>query len=272
MSYLLNDHTALSAWIGREISVTLPVKKGARGKPARRVQEWLCLHGQRLSIDEDYGRVTETNVARFQEQHNLQSTGAVDERTWHALVAPLRRVLQPVDMSEHAPTLPAIALAYARQHLREHPLETGGQNRGPWVRLYMKGNEGAQWAWCAGFVSFVLHQAAETLRTTPPIQGSFSCDTLAAQAKAAGRFAGESSVAAQLEAGALPPVAAIFLVRRTPGDWTHTGFVTGFTRDSFTTIEGNTNDDGSREGYEVCSLTRGYAKKDFIALAGARES
>lgn len=49
-------------------------------------------------------------------------------------------------------------------------------------------------------------------------------------------------------------------------DWTHTGFVTMFNKDFFDTIEGNTNDDGNREGYEVCARTRGYKNEDFIKL------
>ncbi len=36
--------------------------------------------------------------------------------------------------------------------------------------------------------------------------------------------------------------------------------------DVFHTIEGNTNDDGSRNGYEVCARRRGYGKKDFVLL------
>jgi hypothetical protein len=33
-----------------------------------------------------------------------------------------------------------------------------------------------------------------------------------------------------------------------------------------TTIEGNTNDDGSRDGYEMCSRSRSAAGKYFIDL------
>ena len=51
------------------------------------------------------------------------------------------------------------------------------------MRLYTQGHEGAPWAWCAGFVSFLMRQAAETLGLDPPIRGSVSCDSLAAQAR-----------------------------------------------------------------------------------------
>jgi hypothetical protein len=36
---------------------------------------------------------------------------------------------------------------------------------------------------------------------------------------------------------------------------------------AFDTIEGNTNDDGNREGFEVCARSRGFAKKDVICLS-----
>lgn len=32
------------------------------------------------------------------------------------------------------------------------------------------------------------------------------------------------------------------------------------------TIEGNTNDEDSPEGYEVCRRVRGYGSKDFILI------
>lgn len=47
----------------------------------------------------------------------------------------------------------------------------------------------------------------------------------------------------------------------------HTGFVERVEGDEIHTIEGNTNDTGSREGYEVCRRIRKIAKcKGFIRL------
>lgn len=63
--------------------------------------------------------------------------------------------------------------------------------------------------------------------------------------------------------GPIPPGSA-FLVRRAASDWTHLGIVVSSGPDAFDSIEGNTNDDGSREGFEACARTRGYADKDFI--------
>lgn len=236
----------------RELEFAGDVGRGARGPEARRVQEWLDLQGYGLSIDGDFGRITEDAVQRFQRAHRLPATGRVDQRTFDKLVAPLRRALRKPPSSVR--TLPAAVLACARAHLAQHPREVGGPNRGPWVRLYMNGLEGQPW--CAGFVSFVLARAAAAVKKPMPIAGSVSCDVLAAQAREKTLFVSEK-----------PRAGSIFLVRKTPTDWTHTGFVVEARKDIFFTIEGNTNDDGEREGYEVCTLSRGYASKDFVLLS-----
>ena len=156
-----------------------------------------------------------------------------------------------------------MVIGYATQHLAEYPREVGGQNRGPWVRLYMEGNEGKEWAWCAGFACFILRQAAETLLTALPVKPTFSCDELAARARSAGIFLSGfhlSDPTNQLTPG------SIFLNRKSQTDWNHTGIVTAVYKETFETIEGNTNDAGEREGYEVCRRSRSYDKKDFIVI------
>ncbi|MFA6240190.1 MAG: CHAP domain-containing protein, partial [Candidatus Hydrogenedentales bacterium] len=59
---------------------------------------------------------------------------------------------------------------------------------------------------------------------------------------------------------------AFFLWQPTPNDWQHAGIVTSVNGDTFETVEGNTNDDGVREGYEVCERTRGFGKYDFVLI------
>lgn len=64
---------------------------------------------------------------------------------------------------------------------------------------------------------------------------------------------------------AKPEIGSIFIMDFGKG-LGHTGFVYGIEGDSVLTIEGNTNDTGSREGYEVCkrkrkiSSIKGYIK------------
>jgi len=62
------------------------------------------------------------------------------------------------------------------------------------------------------------------------------------------------------------PASWIFLNRRTSADWTHTGFGFAGYDEIFRTVEGNTNDEGSREGYEVCQRARGNKNRDYIRL------
>ena len=242
------------------------VGEGTRGRKARRIQEWLSIQGFRTSIDEEFGPATERALQCFQRARGLPDTGQVDEKTWNALVAPMIRALSRCAAgASFGDTVERVA----KQHLREHPIELGGANCGPWVRAYMDGNQGRAWAWCAGFVTFVLNQAAAIHGVSMPVEGSFSCDLLASQAKAEQRFVSERSINSaagkwsESELGAC----CVFLVRRTSGDWTHTGFAFDYRPDgTFATIEGNTNDEGSREGFEVCERFRSRKDKDFICL------
>ncbi|PIE14205.1 MAG: protein with peptidoglycan-binding domain protein [Rhodobacterales bacterium] len=223
------------------------------------MQEWLNLHGVGLVVDGDFGPITERQVKKFQTLKNIGQSGQVDQITFEKMTEPMNAVLSPG--AQAGESFADCVVRIAKLHLQIHPMEIGGQNRGPWVRMYMNGNQGINWPWCAGFVTFLMKQASELLGDAMPIKGSFSCDSLAAQAKASGRFVKESNaIAAGLPDGSL------FLVRRTSTDWTHVGMVLGATSGFFETIEGNTNDEGSHEGYEVCKRVRGYARKDFILL------
>ena len=251
--------------MAQEMQYEGTVRKGdkdARGAMnVKRVQEWLCLHGVRVAIDGDFGPATEKAVRQFQAKNvkNAAASGVVCENTFNALVSPMRDALAAIDAKKIKE--PPVC-TYARRHLAAGAREVGGQNKGPWVRLYMNGNEGRSWPWCAGFVTFVLKQAAGG---KPPIAGSFDCDTLASQAKRAGLFLSTASSPASA-AGKVRP-GSIFLLRKSRGDWMHTGIVTAAEAGCFNTIEGNTNDSGSREGYEVATRVRAFRKPcDFIVF------
>jgi hypothetical protein len=235
-------------------------QKGSKGQKAKLIQEWLNLHGFGLVIDGDFGPATEYAVKEFQKSRKLTVDGIVGPMTFAKLIEPMTNALQPITPGNK--TLSELVAAYAAQHLASHPREVGGQNMGPWVRLYMSGNQGVEWPWCAGFVSFLLTQACQSLQKPLPIQTSVSCDSLAASAKAHGLFLAESNAAdkSQLKPG------TIFLNRRTPTNWIHTGILIGADEDVFHTIEGNTNDEGSPEGYEVCQRVRGYKNRDYILI------
>lgn len=242
------------------------VSRGASNTNVRRIQEWLCFHQCRTSIDGKYGPATTDRVSYFQNSIGLPSNGRVNRATWEALVQPMKNALgEPVTKRSSSTGLPLSTIA--KQHLEQHPIEIGGPNEGPWVRLYCQGYDGPPWAWCAGFVSLIMQQAFFYQGESTPIKGSVSCDSLAAQAKSAGIFvSGKSLAKNKTPLEALGEI-SIFLKRRTATDWTHTGFAMGSRGRAnsmvFDTIEGNTNDEGSREGYEACSRTRGLGSGDY---------
>jgi Putative peptidoglycan binding domain len=243
-----------------DLTLQQPCRRGDKHGQVPLIQEWLCLQGGHVKIDGDFGPATEAAVKAFQTQLQLPATGVVDDPTFDHLVAPMRAALAP--LASQGRSCGELAVACAQQHLHQHPREIGGQNKGPWVRLYMQGHQGTEWAWCAGFACFCLTQACQSLGMSLPIEPSFSCDSLAASAKKRGIFLPAPSA---IDRTKITP-GSFFLVRRSSTDWTHTGIVVQAEREIITTIEGNTNDDGSREGYEVCARTRGYADMDFVCI------
>lgn len=255
--YIKSNHSDLKSFIREEIEMERVTQVGSRGNAVKRVQEWLCYHNLQVVIDGVFGIVTEDAVMSFQYYHNLEPNGVVDTRTYQLLVEPMESVLNnPINQSK---PFGEVVADFAQLHLSVHPREFGGDNRGPWVRLYMDGHDGVNFLWCAGFVRFCMRQAAEALNISMPMRTSGSCDYMAAQGEREGLFVSESEVSPRdITRGSM------FLVRRTPYDWTHVGLVTKAEERLIRTLEGNTNDDGSRNGYEVCERSRGYGDKDFI--------
>ena len=254
------------AHVMQELAFDGVIKKGDRNKKVKRVQEWLTINKFATSIDSDFGDATQTCVTNFQKSKGLPQTGQVNEQTWKALVESLNKALAPIDFPVNTKLSDAV-LRVAKQHLAQHPVEAGGQNRGPWVRVYMSGEEGPEWLWCAGFVTFVMKQACQQLDREMPIEGSVSCDALAHQAKTAGLFVKGSQMQNGNVTWADMGSAQVFLLRRTSTDWVHTGFSFDGADTVFSTVEGNTDRDGSSNGFEVAKRTRSIPRKDFIRLA-----
>ena len=237
------------------------LKRNASGEKVKLVQGWLSLHGFHVVVDGGFGPATAKALRAFQGKRGLATTGKLDEATHTALVAPMVAALAPIPRKK---TLGELVLAYANQHLRQHPREVGGQNRGPWVRLYTDGREGTEYPWCAGFATFCVKQACETLGVPLPLERTLGCDVMATSC--GHRFLrGTGAASAKVTPG------SIFVQRATGAErerytYRHTGSVVSAGAETMQTIEGNTNDEGSAEGYEVCARTRGYTNMDFIVL------
>lgn len=244
------------------VSANSTIRVGAKGMTAKRVQEWCCLHGRTTGIDSDFGDSTKRSVELFQRDNNLAVTGEVDRDTWLLLTAPMRRALKAVAPQN---SLNAIYLKVAAQHVQQQPKEVGGNNRGPWVRLYMQGRDGSSQLWCAGFVSTLLSQAARDMGIAMPFKRRVGVDALVGDAKQDGRFIPETALAdPKLRSSKISP-GSLFVVRKNPTDWTHVGIVIKVEETIFSTIEGNTNGQ-SNDGGNAKSSTRRFQDKDFITL------
>ena len=244
----------------KELNISKLLKVGSKGYDVQKVQEWLNLWRfvdsewfHRVSVDGDYGAQTEGVVRDFQQHRNLKVDGAVGANTFRSLCSPMFNAFSRIDGSDRR----ALVVSYARQHLKNIPRELYRSNTGPWVRAYMDGNEGKEWAWCMGFVQTILDQATTTLgqKFTDIMPHSYSCDVVGnygLQEKKLIRNVNLRNNPDLIETG------DVFLNMKTQFDWVHTGIVIGVEGDWIHTIEGNTNDEGSREGFEVCLRRRNF--------------
>jgi len=127
----------------------------------------------------------------------------------------------------------------------------------------MAGNEGEEWKWCAGFCFFVIEQACKALGQLLPMRATFTVDTIVERAKTAGKFFSEQQAQAPQGKARIAP-GSLFVVRASSDHWSHVGIVSHADKESFGTCEGNTNDDGSSNGFEAVERVRGYSGKDFV--------
>jgi len=171
--------------------------------------------------------------------------------------------IPPLNLSEaewKALRLPERALQVAAQlcdvdRVQEEPR---GSNRGAWIDTfltYARTDPGQ--AWCAAFVTYCVGMAGKNVFSESYGKGvryPASVVSWVEWARAAGNWS------------RTPRRGRLFAIA-VSGE-THIGLVAGVGSDgTFSTIEGNSNVDGSREGYEVCRRVRSVASvSGFIDL------
>ena len=117
-----------------------------------------------------------------------------------------------------------------------------GSNAGPEVEIYLKSvGLGKGYSWCMAFVYWCVNEASEDLKRNNPL-------------KKTGGVLAQWNARPELQKKA-PQPGDIFIMDLGKG-LGHTGLVERMEGDLLHTLEGNTNDDGSREGYKVCRRTR----------------
>lgn len=130
--------------------------------------------------------------------------------------------------------------------------EATNHNDGRWVEAILRlvgHTKGAPW--CAGFVCLVLDIA---FKGHNPLPKTASCDVLLEFARKQGWLQEE------------PIAGDVFLLMKTKTDAVHTGIVTAVGQVSVKTIEGNTNEGGSRDGWGVFARERNRKGLVFIRI------
>lgn len=205
--------------------------------------------------DGDFDEKTENAVKLFQARFTdldgipLKVDGKVGPLTWGALFG---EQSVPTITETPSPLLMRVlrvAAAEAEMRVMEQPL---GSNRGPRVDEYLRAvglnPSGGSFAWCVAFIYFCFDQAAKQLgRSNPMIK---TAGVLDHWNKAGQRKIPRLSRQKAVDNPNLVKPGHIFVID-TGGGHGHTGLVEKLEGGKLLTIEGNTNEGGSREGIGV---------------------
>jgi lysozyme family protein len=244
------------------------IQNGSIGDAVKQVQLRLRALGiPPGTIDGEFGERTEEAVRVFQARgadlsgEPLEIDGIVGPTTWTALFQMGGATSVPANPPVAAPASPQLAqlvvtIADNEVGVREVPL---GSNRGPRVNEYIRATGldpmEDHYPWCMCFVYWCFEQASAQLRRANPAPKTGSVLSAWARLK---ENAGGSRVVLTAEARRDPslvsPGSVFFL--KTGASTGHTGIVAGNFNGKLETIEGNTNDTGSREGIGVFRRTK----------------
>ncbi|MBN8834572.1 MAG: amidase [Niastella sp. SCN 39-18] len=148
----------------------------------------------------------------------------------------------------------SLCIAASQEGVSERPKNS---NSGPEVNQYLKSiGLGPGYSWCMAFVYWCVNKAAAEMSIKNPL------------IKTGGvlRQWNETSCRKIPKTSRAVKPGDIFIMEFSKGRG-HTGFVAKVEGSLVHTIEGNTNDDGSREGYEVAKRVRTISgMKGFIQL------
>lgn len=138
--------------------------------------------------------------------------------------------------------------------------EVGSSNTGKRVQQYQKATTlgGSGWPWCAAFAAWVMLTALGKAMAGELWLNSASCDFILFWARKLGILSTE------------PEVGCFGLVMASPNDATHIFLVEDIVGNTLTTIEGNTNVDGSREGNGVYRRKRTKSSRYLYVLWAKR--
>jgi lysozyme family protein len=212
-------------------------------------------------VDGDFGERTEWAIKLFQARHEdsrgepLEIDGVVGPMTWNSLFEIEPDADEEPGEQAGGGDLATRALAIAARQIGilERPR---GSNRGPEVDDYMGAIDRSLHGqpWCMAFVYWCFNEAARELGIglNVPRTASVWRSWEMAQEQAIGRIV--TARQARADPDIVKPGMVFYI--DTGGRHGHTGFVRDIVDGKLVTIEGNTNNDGSREGYGVFQRSR----------------
>ena len=195
----------------------------------------------------------------------LKVDGVVGPLTWATLFGP------PAPVTDIASPLLSAVIGLAQKEIGVME-EPPGSNRGTRVDQYLRSvglNPGSgSFAWCAAFLYFCFDEVSrEQGRTNPVVKTAGVLDHWNRAAQAGARRIKAADAVA--EPDRVKP--GHIFVMEFPGGAGHTGMIREIRAGKLVTIEGNTNNGGSREGvgvFERTGRTIGTINKGFLDYSG----
>jgi hypothetical protein len=208
-----------------------------------------------IDVDGVFADATVSAVKLFQTRHtdangaSLKADGQIGSLTWAALFG--EDSVAVTNVASSSLLNKVIEIAQSQIGIVENPI---GSNRGPEVDIFLRtvglDPVGEHYSWCAAFVYWCFNQAAAQLNLHNPLiktAGVIDHWNRATCAKI-------SKAAAIANPGLIQP-GHIFIIDHGNGSG-HTGLVESTNGGNLVTIEGNTNEALSSNGYGVFRLTR----------------
>lgn len=279
------------------------LRRGNRGTDVAELQADLNRYlspNPALEVDGIFGRGTESAVRAFQQREGLSADGIAGSKTFAALERNAQRTggslnssggsqtsttsggaasgggaaapggIPVIDTGEDLTPIRAeglttvlgecaVQIAMTQLHVREVP---EGSNDGPQIQAYCRSaNKTAPALWCMAFVYWCFGEAAARQGQTHPMAGvpdwaKIYVTGVYAWARDNGKLVDQ------------PTRGDVFCVPGGPEGRTHrhTGIVTDVNGGTVSTVEGNTNNDGSDNGIGVFARTRTASRLDFFRL------
>lgn len=251
------------------------LKRGATGKAVRQVQRRLIATGiehlsatRRLTVDGDFGPITEEAVREFQMQHTdargvpLDVDGKVGPITWSVLFADeipdlVRAKPRKTKKAQFMAT--TLELAIGEVGIRE---DTAKPNTGKRVEEYLASiNLGPGFPWCAAFVYWCAREAAdkEGRHKVPLIQTGWTPSIWTWAKRSDNAISPDDVISGKTK---LDP-GCLFVIHGRVGNTSrvkHVGIVAGSRDGMIETVEGNTDQSGTREGDGVYRGLRSPSK------------